>query len=142
MAQASIPVIIDTDPGVDDALAILFALASPQIDVVGVTTVFGNADVAATTRNAFAVLDAAGRPNIPVAAGAAAPLAGSFGGGVPNVHGSDGLGDGGVSFTGRAAETASMPAAEFIWQAVNARPGQVTVLALGPLYQATSGTRL
>ncbi len=142
MAEDRIPVVIDTDPGVDDALAILFALASPELEVAGITTVFGNADVAATTRNAFAVLDAAGRPDIPVAAGAAAPLAGLFGGGVPQVHGTDGLGDGGVSSTRRAAETASVPAAEFIWQAVNARPGQVTVLALGPLTNLALALRL
>ena len=143
MAQPAMPVIIDTDPGVDDALAILFALASPELDVIGITTVFGNADVAATTRNAFAILDAAGRPDIPVAAGAAAPLAGPFGGGVPHVHGTDGLGDGGVSSTRRTADAASVPAAaEFIWQAVAARPGQVTVLALGPLTNLALALRL
>lgn len=142
MTQRPIPVIIDTDPGVDDALAILFALVLPELEVAGITTVFGNADVATTTRNAFAVLDAAERPDIPVAAGAAAPLAGLFGRGVPQVHGADGLGDGGVSSTRRAAETASVPAAEFIWQAVAARPGQVTVLALGPLTNLALALRL
>ena len=136
------PVIIDTDPGVDDALAVLFALASPELEVVGITTVFGNADVATTTRNAFAILDAAERPDIPIALGAAAPLAGPFPGGVPQVHGLDGLGDGGVSFTARAAATAPVPAAEFIWQAVAARPGQVTLLALGPLTNLALALRL
>lgn len=78
MAQASIRVVITAGPGVDDAPAVLFALASTELDMAGITTVFGNADVAATkTGNAVAVLDAAGRPGIPVAAGAAAHLAGA-----------------------------------------------------------------
>jgi inosine-uridine nucleoside N-ribohydrolase len=135
------PLIIDTDPGVDDAIAILFALASPELDVVGITTVFGNADVATTTRNAFAILDAAGRPDIPVARGAADPIAGPYAGAVPHIHGFDGLGDAGVSSTARDA-IAPVPAAEFIWQTASAMPGQLTLVALGPLTNLALALRL
>jgi inosine-uridine nucleoside N-ribohydrolase len=69
-----IPVLIDCDPGQDDALALLLALASPELDVVGVTTVAGNHTVDRTTTNALKVLELAGRPDIPVASGADRPL--------------------------------------------------------------------
>ena len=68
-------IIIDTDPGIDDAMAIVYALASPQLDVIGLTTVFGNAHVETCTSNALRILDIAGRPDIPVAQGAGRPLA-------------------------------------------------------------------
>jgi pyrimidine-specific ribonucleoside hydrolase len=68
------PVIVDCDPGHDDALAILLACASPELDVLGVTTVGGNAGLAATTRNALRVLTLLERSDIPVAAGAERPL--------------------------------------------------------------------
>ena len=85
--------IIDTDPGVDDAMAIFMALASSELDVVGLTTIFGNAATVDTTRNARRLLDAAGRDDIPVAAGADAPLVAAYIGPVPWVHGHNGLGD-------------------------------------------------
>ena len=68
-------IIIDTDPGIDDAMAILYALASPELDVIGLTTVFGNAHTEVCTGNALRILDIAGRPDIPVAHGASRPLA-------------------------------------------------------------------
>ena len=70
----TIPVLIDCDPGHDDAIALLLALASPEVEVVGVTTVHGNTSLERTTLNALKVLELAGRSEIPVAAGAAAPL--------------------------------------------------------------------
>ena len=63
---------IDTDPGIDDALAILLALASPEVDLRLVTTVHGNVELAQTTENALRVLQLAGRSDVPVAAGARA----------------------------------------------------------------------
>ena len=68
------PILIDCDPGHDDAIALLLALASPEVELVGVSAVAGNATLAHTTANAIRVLDFAGRPDIPVAAGAARPL--------------------------------------------------------------------
>ena len=86
------PLVIDCDPGVDDAVAILLALASPEVELLALTTVAGNLPLETTTRNALRVLALAGRDDIPVAAGAERPLV------VPRwrdssvVHGSDGLG--------------------------------------------------
>src|SRR5580765_6819972 len=73
-AAVTIPIVIDCDPGHDDAIAILLALASPELELVGVTTVAGNQTLDKTTRNALATLEIAGRSDIPVAAGAEAPL--------------------------------------------------------------------
>ncbi len=70
----STPIVIDCDPGHDDAIAILLALASPELELRAVTTVAGNQTLDKTTRNALVVLEIAGRTDIPVAAGAAAPL--------------------------------------------------------------------
>jgi inosine-uridine nucleoside N-ribohydrolase len=70
----SIPIVIDCDPGHDDAMAILLALASPEVELVGVSTVAGNQTLDKTTRNALVTLEIGGRPDIPVFAGADVPL--------------------------------------------------------------------
>jgi inosine-uridine nucleoside N-ribohydrolase len=70
----SIPIVIDCDPGHDDAMAILLALASPEVELVGVSTVAGNQTLDKTTRNALVTLEIGGRPDIPVSAGADVPL--------------------------------------------------------------------
>ena len=114
-------IIIDTDPGVDDAMAIQLALAAQQIDVVALTTVFGNVPVDLTTANALRLLDLAGRTDIPVAAGASTPLSGAVVVGVPHVHGEDGQGN-----TFRPVspyQAVATPAAEFLVRLINAQPG-------------------
>src|SRR6266511_4874153 len=68
-------ILLDCDPGHDDAIALLLALASPEVELLGVTTVAGNQTLAKTTANAIRVLELAGRGEIPVAAGADRPLA-------------------------------------------------------------------
>ena len=68
------PIVLDCDPGHDDAIALLLALASPELEVLGVTTTYGNQTVEKTTANALRVLELAGRSDVPVARGAAAPL--------------------------------------------------------------------
>src|ERR1700742_3684868 len=70
----STPIILDCDPGIDDALAIAFATASPEIDLVGLTTVAGNVGLAKTTANALSVAAFVGAADVPVTAGAAVPL--------------------------------------------------------------------
>lgn len=86
-------VIYDTDPGVDDAMALYYALAHPDIDVVGVTTTFGNVSVAQAAENALYLLAIAGHESIPVTRGVAAPL-GKAGEDPPaHIHGADGLGN-------------------------------------------------
>lgn len=122
------PVIIDCDPGHDDAIAILLALASPEIDVRGLTTVAGNQTVDRTTVNALAVLGLAGREDIPVARGAARPLRRELRT-APDVHGDTGL-DGG----GDLPEPAAGPVAEegATYLADRLGPG-IGLVATGPL---------
>ena len=129
--------IIDTDPGIDDAIALFVALASPGLEISGLTTVFGNVTVDVATRNALTLLDVARRADIPVARGAAAPLATNYLGAIPHIHGEDGLGDGGeLAAPSRAALDVS--AAEFLCRTA---PG-ATVLAIGPLTNLALALRL
>jgi pyrimidine-specific ribonucleoside hydrolase len=86
----SIPIVIDCDPGHDDAIAILLALASPEVELRGISTVAGNQTLDKTTRNALKVLELAGRTDIPVVAGADAPLTRTLRT-AANVHGESGL---------------------------------------------------
>lgn len=124
-------IIVDTDPGVDDAMALFTALVSPELDIIGVTTIFGNAATPVTTRNALTLLDIAGRSDIPVAMGRSDPIASDYLGPVPQVHGSDGLGNSHRPPPDRRPVEDS--AADFIRTALTAHPGEVTLLALGPL---------
>lgn len=122
--------IIDTDPGLDDAVAILFALNSDRFDVLGLTTVAGNIGIDVTTRNAGRLLALLGCQDIPVVAGAAAPLARK---GIDEaaIHGNDGLG-GVVLSEPLAAPHGYAP----FWMAEQlhaAHVGSVDILALGPL---------
>ena len=124
-------IIIDTDPGQDDAVAILLALASPEIEVLGVTTVAGNVPLPLTTRNALAVLELAGRPEIPVHAGADAPLRRALVT-AEHVHGRTGLD--GVELREPATAARDGHAADFIARTLRHEPeGSVTLCALGPL---------
>jgi len=112
-------------------MAIFMALASPELDVVGLTTIFGNAHTAVTTRNARVLLDAAGRDDIPVAFGPNAPLAATYIGPAPWVHGYNGLGDAAISEPSRPP--IDTPAHEFLYSTIAADPGKITLLAVGPL---------
>ncbi len=122
--------IIDTDPGIDDAMAIYLALASPELEVAGLTTVFGNVDVELATTNALRLLEIASRGDIPVAAGAGAPIASDYRGPIPHIHGADGQGD--THLPPATAAAAPETAVEFLIEASHGeRP--LTLLALGPL---------
>jgi pyrimidine-specific ribonucleoside hydrolase len=125
-----IPIVLDCDPGHDDAVALLLALASPELDVLAVTTVGGNAGLDRVTENALRVLALAGRPDIPVAAGAEHPLRGRLHT-APHVHGESGL-------EGPAlppAESAPVPeaATTFIARVIADAPEPVTLVPVGPL---------
>lgn len=124
-------IIIDTDPGVDDAMAIFYALASSELEVVGLTTVFGNAHVDVCTANAIRILDVADRPDIPVAHGAARPLAMPYRGPADFVHGANGLADVALPAPSRAPH--ALDAAHFIIEQVDADPGNITLVPVGPL---------
>ena len=124
-------VIYDTDPGVDDAMALVFQALHPEIELLGVTSVFGNSTIETTTRNALYLVErfASG---VPVAKGAAAPLRRTAPAPVDWIHGGDGLGNMGVRPTGRSALD-TRPAHRFIVDTVRAQPGEVTLIAVGPL---------
>jgi purine nucleosidase len=139
MAQSKIQnqkskIIFDTDPGVDDAMALLLALRSPEIEVVGVTTVFGNSNIEVTTRNALNLLDFAGYAGIPVARGAGRPLVNPPGATAEWVHGDDAMGNiGWTRVNNPAQKLVDQPAAQFIVETVMARPGEITLVAVGPM---------
>ncbi|UFS58210.1 nucleoside hydrolase [Subtercola endophyticus] len=133
MSETTRRIIVDTDTGIDDALALLYLAAQPEVEFVGVTAVYGNCITEDSLRNIAYVLGLAGRTGIPVARGAAAPLNAE-----PHiahyVHGYDGLGD------VLAAEARPLPstlvsqsAAEFLVEQARAHPGEFELLTLGPL---------
>ncbi|MDF1608305.1 nucleoside hydrolase [Hoeflea sp. YIM 152468] len=124
-------IIIDTDPGQDDAAAIMLALASPEVDVLGITAVAGNVPLALTSRNARMITEICGRADIKVFAGADKPLRRNLVT-AEHVHGKTGL-DGVEPFEpGRPLEPGH--AADFIIETLRAEPaGSVTLCALGPL---------
>jgi inosine-uridine nucleoside N-ribohydrolase len=125
-----IPVLIDCDPGQDDALALLLALASPELDVVGVSAVAGNQTLDKTTTNALRVLELAGRTDIPVAAGADGPLAVELVV-AADAHGETGLD--GVDLPPPSLEPVPEHAADFLAAKIVASETPVTLVALGPL---------
>ena len=125
-------VIIDTDPGIDDAAAILLALASPELSVEAITTIYGNGPVETCTSNALRVLDAARRTDIPVYRGVGKPLLRAPNEGwASQVHGIDGLGDSDFPFPAKPVEVRH--AVLEIVDRVMASPGDITILALGRL---------
>ncbi len=125
-------VIYDTDPGVDDAMALYYALAHPDIDLLGVTTTFGNVTVAQAACNALYLLAIAGRDQIPVTQGVAAPLVKAGEAPPDHIHGADGLGN----LAQRVAAHNQLDArssAQFIVDMARQYPGEITVVAVGPL---------
>lgn len=122
-------IIIDTDPGVDDAIAILMALAAPSVELAGLTVVGGNVPHARCLRNALALVEYAGREDVPVFRGSSRPLSGKF----PysrRVHGRSGL-------SRPLPEPAVRPrpggAVDYLASELSSRPGEITLVALGPL---------
>ncbi|MCX8024768.1 MAG: nucleoside hydrolase [Thermanaerothrix sp.] len=124
-------VIIDTDPGIDDAMAILLALRSPELEVIGLTSVFGNATIEVTTANALRLVELEGHQAIPVAQGCGQPLVLPLGEVGTYVHGEDGLGN--TFPPPPKGRPLPLHAAQFILEALRRFPGEVTLLALGPL---------
>ena len=123
-------VILDCDPGHDDAIALLLALASPEIRLLGVTTVSGNQTLEKTTANAIRVLDHVGRQDVPVAAGANRPLVRERHT-ADEVHGESGLD--GPSLPPPSRRSEQTHAIDWIASAVVASADPVTLIATGPL---------
>ncbi|GAB4081250.1 nucleoside hydrolase [Modestobacter muralis] len=128
---APTPLVVDTDPGIDDALALLLALASPEVDLQLVTTVHGNVDLAQTTENALRVLHLAGRSDVPVAAGARSSLVVPLARRAGHVHGEAGLG--GVVLPPSVAAVDPRPAVVALAELLMRSDRPVTVAAIGPL---------
>ena len=124
-------VIIDTDPGIDDAAAILMTLGSPELNVEALTTVFGNTPVENCTVNALRILEAANRPDIPVFKGASRPYNCAEPAFAATIHGIDGLGDVNLPTPSTAARKENA-VVEMIGR-IMASPGDITVLAIGRL---------
>ena len=123
--------ILDVDTGIDDAMAIFYALHRPGIVLEAVTTVFGNIDVPAATRNTLQILELAGRGDIPVAPGAAQALTRPFVRGAVHIHGGNGLGE--VTLPRPSARPLDEHAADLIIRLVRAHPGALTLCPVGPL---------
>jgi purine nucleosidase len=130
------PIIIDCDPGQDDALAILLALASPEeLEVLAITTVAGNVPLALTEKNARKIVALAGRPDLPVHAGCDRPLRRALVS-AEHIHGRTGLD--GAELPEPTAPLADGHAVDAILAALRARPGAVTLCPLGPLTNIAS----
>lgn len=123
-------IIFDTDPGIDDAMALLFAEASPDIDLLGITTILGNASIDVTTRNALYIAERFGI-SAPVFRGAAAALQVEAGEPPTFVHGDDGLGN--INPAAPTREVSAMPADEYIVDTILRYPGEITLVAVGRL---------
>ncbi len=122
---------LDCDPGIDDALAIGYLLAHPDVELALVGSVSGNTDAATAAANARDLLALLGRPEIPVAVGSTDFLTHPYSGGSPQVHGSNGIGE--VELPRSVAPFASGSAAEELVRLAHEHPGEVRVLAIGPL---------
>ena len=129
--QPSRPFYFDCDTGVDDSLALAYLVGSPEIDLVGVGTVSGNVSSAQAARNTLDLLELAGRGDVPVAVGAADHLTRPFEGGVPQIHGRNGLGN--VAVPEAAAGPIDGTAAELLIALARQYPGELSVVAVGPL---------
>lgn len=125
------PIVLDCDPGVDDAMALLWGLADPRIDIVAVGTVWGNVSVDLTTVNALRLLEIGGRPDIPVAKGARKPLIGPEPSFEHGVHGRNGQGD--VELHDPTVVHVEETAAAQLVRLANERPGELTLVAVGPM---------
>jgi inosine-uridine nucleoside N-ribohydrolase len=125
-----LPLIIDSDPGLDDAIAIGLAIARPELDVLAVTTVGGNADVRHCTDNALRLVTAFGRPDIPVAEGAAGPLVGDVVR-ATEVHGASGVGD--TELPPTTVTAVPEGAVALMARILREHPEPVTIAPIGPL---------
>jgi inosine-uridine nucleoside N-ribohydrolase len=129
-------ILLDCDPGIDDAFAIVFACGDPRVELCGVTTVAGNVGLELTTANALSVLEFIGRDDVPVVAGSPAPLLRAFyDPGLADdgrqVHGESGLG--GARLPAPRGGPRDGHGADFLIEQISAAPGEITLVATGPL---------
>jgi purine nucleosidase len=131
---------IDADPGVDDTFALAMLFEAPdKIEVIGVSTVFGNVDVNQTTRNVKILLEAANKAHLPIARGAFEPLVISLDTS-PYVHGNNGMGD--MPLPTPAMLESPFRAPQAIIKAIQDHPNEITLLLIGPLTNAAMALKL
>jgi len=123
--------IIDVDPGIDDAMAIVYALRRPGIKLEALTTTFGNTDTAISTENALRVLELLGRPDIPVARGVSRSLVHPFVRRADHVHGKNGIGD--IELAAPKIKATGEHASDLIVRTAKENPGEITLCAVGPV---------
>jgi purine nucleosidase len=128
--SARIPLLLDVDTGIDDALALLYAVASPEADMVAVTCLSGNAEAADTARNTLGVLELAGRTDVEVAIGRRVPLVRPLEI-TPETHGAHGIGYAELPEPARAVSKRYGP--DVIVDEASRRPGKLVLVTLGPL---------
>lgn len=132
-------VILDTDPGIDDAMAIAYAVAHPQIELLALTTVFGNVSVDKSTRNAQYILEVLGTTTVDVAKGASVPITQAPLPHAEFVHGEDGIGNCyptkpvQLKPDSRHASLHALSAVDYIIEQAKAHPGEISLIAVGPL---------
>jgi len=124
-------ILFDTDPGIDDAMALLMLARDPRAQLLGITTVFGNAPTAITTANALALCERFGI-DVPVARGADQALSRPHRGFPELIHGRDGMGNTGLA-AARSRQTERLAAPQFISQLARQHSGELTLVAVGPL---------
>ena len=139
------PYYLDCDTGIDDALAIAYLLEAAAddargIDIVGIGSVSGNVSAALGAANTLDLVALSGRDDIPVAVGAHHPQGGSFRGGAPHVHGTNGIGD--VEIAGAASSVVDESAAELLVRLAREHAGELRVIAIGPLTNLAEALRL
>ena len=124
-------IVIDTDPGVDDSLAIFVALNSPELEVLGLTTIFGNAVTTTCTENALRLLEIAQRTDVPVIEGAKVPLNGISRGAASFVHGDNGQGN--ADLSSPITKPLDVDAVTFLKEIIETNPNEITLVPVGPL---------
>ena len=123
--------IIDVDPGIDDAMAIFYAVRRPAIKLEALTTTFGNTDTAIATDNALRVLELLGRPDIPVAKGVGRSFIHPYVRRADHVHGSNAIGD--VELPEPKIRATDEHASDLIIRMAKENPGEITLCPVGPV---------
>ncbi|MGK9051064.1 nucleoside hydrolase [Neorhizobium petrolearium] len=124
-------IILDVDTGIDDALAIVYALAHPDIALEAVTTVYGNINVDMATANTLGLLEAAGRFDIPVAAGAKRSLTRPYNKTASRIHGQNGFG--GIELPKPRVAARDIWGPDLLIEMARANPGEITLVPVGPM---------
>lgn len=137
--SAPAPIFLDTDPGVDDAMALYYLLASPEVELVGIGSVSGNIDAGLAAQNALRLLELAGRSDIPVAQGLTDFQTHPFSGGATHVHGENGLGN--IALPEPTASIVEQDAADLLISLAKQYPGELRLLAIGPLTNIAEALR-